>query len=349
MIASIPRVRDRQATDGAASRCRSRGRAVARWVLVGTVALMAAGAGAVAQAQAWPSKPIRFVVNFPPGGAADVIARAIAAPLAEALGQSVVVETRAGANGNIGGEVVAKAPNDGYTFLMSSAGVASINPQLYSKMPFDPARDLVPVAAAARVLVFLETRATLPVNNFREFIDYLKANPGKLSFGTPGNGSSPHLAAEMLKGMTGTYAIHVPYRGAAPALTDLLANQIDFMFDPGPGLNQVRAGRLRMLGVGSMKRTPLFPDVPTLHELGLTNFDADSMFGFYAPAGVSPEVIGRMNTEINRILATSAVSQRIADLGGEAAPMSPQQFAEQMKSDSVRYGKLIRERGIKVE
>jgi tripartite-type tricarboxylate transporter receptor subunit TctC len=180
-------------------------------------------------------------------------------------------------------------------------------------------------------------------------VDYLKANPGKLSFGTPGNGSSPHLAAEMLKAMTGTYAIHVPYRGAAPALTDLLANQIDFMFDPGPGLNQVRAGKLRMLAVGSMKRTPLFPEVPTLHELGLKNFDADSIFGFYAPAGVSAEIIRRMNTEINAILATPAVSQRIADLGGEAAPMSPERFADQIKSDAARYGKLIRERGIKVE
>ena len=327
----------------------SRRRDLARWALVGAAAVMTAGTSAIAQAQAWPTKPVRFVVNFPPGGAADVIARAIATPLGEKLGQPVVVENRGGANGNIGGEAVAKAPNDGYTYLMSSAGVSSINPQLYSKMSFDPAKDLVPVAAAARVLVFLETRATLPVNNFNEFVAYLKANPGKLSFGTPGNGSSPHLAAEMLKAMTGTYAIHVPYRGAAPALTDLLANQIDFMFDPGPGLSQVRAGKLRMLAVGSMKRTPLFPEVPTLHELGLKNFDADSMFGFYAPAGVSPEIIRRMNTEINAILATPAVSQRIADLGGEAAPMSPEQFADQIKTDAARYGKLIRERGIKVE
>jgi tripartite-type tricarboxylate transporter receptor subunit TctC len=326
-----------------------RRRTIARWVIVGAAAAMTAGTSAIAQVPAWPSKPVKLVVNFPPGGAADVIARAIAAPLGEKLGQPVVVENRAGANGNIGGEVVAKSPNDGYTFLLSSAGVSSINPQLYSKMSFDPSKELVPVAAAARVLVFLETRATLPVTNFSEFINYLKANPGKLSFGTPGIGSSPHLAAEMLKGMTGTYAIHVPYRGAAPALTDLLANQIDFMFDPGPGLNQVRAGKLRMLAVGSMKRTPLFPDVPTLHELGLKDFDADSMFGFYAPAGVSAEIIGRMNAEINAILATPAVSQRIADLGGEAAPMTPARFAEQIEADSARYGRLIRERGIKVE
>ena len=322
---------------------------LARWALAVAAVALTAGPGAIAQAQEWPSKPIRFVVNFPPGGAADVVARSVAVPLAETLGQPVVVENRAGANGNIGGEVVAKAADDGYTFLMSSAGVASINPQLYSKMSFDPAQDLVPVAAAARVQVFLEVRPALPVKDFREFIDYLKANPGKLSFGTPGNGSSPHLAAEMFKAMTGTDAIHVPYRGTAPAITDLLANQIDFIFDPGPGLNQVRAGKLRMLAVGSMKRTPLFPDVPTLDELGLSNFEADTIFGFYAPTGVDPAIIKRMNTEINRILQTPAVSQRITDLGGEVATMSPQQFADQMKADAVRFGKLIRERGIKVE
>ena len=328
-----------------------RRRTLAGLALAGAVAALAAGsAGLVqAQAEAWPGKPIKFVVNFPPGGAAYVIARAVAAPLGEKLGQTVIVENRGGANGNIGGEVVAKAPGDGYIFLMSSAGVSSINPQLYKKMSFDPAKDLVPVAAAARVLVFLETRGTLPVDNFKEFIAYLKANPGKLSFGTPGNGSSPHLAAEMLKGMTGTYAIHVPYRGAAPALTDLLANQIDFMFDPGPGLQQVRAGKLKLLAVGSMKRTPLFPETPTLDELGLKGFDADSLFGFYAPAGTSPQIIQRMNAEINAILASPAVSQRIADLGGEAAPMSPKQFADRIASDSVRFGKLIRERGITAE
>jgi tripartite-type tricarboxylate transporter receptor subunit TctC len=310
---------------------------------------LAALAPGLAVAQEWPTKPIRVIVNFPPGGAADVIARAVAAPLGEKLGQSVVVENRAGANGNIGGEAVAKAAPDGYTFLMASAGVASINPQLYTKMSFDPAKELVPVASAARVLVFLETRAELPVKDFGEFVAHLKANPGKLSYGTPGNGSSPHLATEMLLGMTDTKAIHVPYRGAAPALTDLLAGQIDFMFDPGPGLPQVRGGKLRMLAVGSLKRTPLFPDVPTLDELGLKGFDADSFFGFYAPAGVDKAIITRMNKEINAILASPAVTQRITDLGGEVAAMTPEQFADQMRRDAERFGKLIRERGIKVE
>ena len=347
---TIPTIdRQRLATGSLGGDRRQRRRRLGRLALAGAALAAGIGFAGIAQAQQWPSKPIRFVVNFPPGGAADVIARAVAAPLAERLGQPVVVENRAGANGNIGGDLVAKAPNDGYTFLMSSAGVSSINPQLYKSMSFDPAKDLTPVAAAARVLVFLETRATLPVGNFKEFIAYLKANPGKLSFGTPGNGSSPHLAAEMLKAMTGTYAIHVPYRGAAPALTDLLANQIDFMFDPGPGLQQVRAGKLKLLAVGSMKRTPLFPDVPTLDELGLKGFDADSLFGFYAPAGTGADIVKRMNTEINSILRSPAVSQRVADLGGEVAPMSPEQFSDRIAKDSARFGKLIRERGITAE
>ncbi len=318
-----------------------------------TVAGFAGGASilwpAPVRAQAWPSRPIRIVVNFPPGGAADVIARAVAAPLAEKLGQPVVVENRAGANGNIGGEVVAKSPGDGYTLLMSSAGVASINPQLYPKMPFNPATDLTPVAAAARILVFLVVRQSLPVNDYREFIAHLKANPGKLTFGSPGNGSSPHLAAEMLKGMTGTFAVHVPYRGAGPALTDLLAGQIDFMFDPGPGLPQVRAGRLKLLGVGSLKRTPLFPNTPTLDELGLKGFDADSWFGFYAPSGAPADVIAQLNQEINRILSSPAIRQRITDLGGEAAPATPAEFAARARVDADRFGKLIRERGIRTE
>jgi tripartite-type tricarboxylate transporter receptor subunit TctC len=244
-------------------------------------------------------------------------------PLQEALGQPVVIENRAGANGNIGGEAVAKAPADGYTLLMSSGGMVSVNPRLYPKMAFDPARDLVPVAAAARVLVFLEVKPALPVNNVKEFLAYMKANPGKLSFGSTGNGSAPHLAAEMMKAQTNTFAVHVPYRGAAPAMQDLLGGQLDFMFDPSIGLAHMRAGKLKLLAVGSLKRSPLFPDVPTLDEAGLKDFDADTWFGFYAPAGTPPEVVSRLNREINKILGTAAVVERVTAIGGIAAPMSP--------------------------
>jgi tripartite-type tricarboxylate transporter receptor subunit TctC len=297
-------------------------------------------------AQAWPAKPIRVIVSFPPGGAADQIGRAVAQPLQEALGQPVVVENRAGSGGNIGGDFVAKAPPDGYTLLMSSGGTVSVNPFLYAKMPFDPAKDLVPVAAAARVLVFLVVRPGLPVSNIREFLAYLKANPGKLSYGSPGNGSSPHLAGEMFKSQAGVFAVHVPYRGAAPVLQDLLGGQIDYTFDPGIAIPHVRSGKLRMLAVGSPKRSPLFPDVPTLAEAGLKGFDADSMFGFYAPADTPADIVERLNREINRILATPSVRERIAAIGGEPAPMTPAQFGAKVSDDARRFGAIIRERKI---
>jgi tripartite-type tricarboxylate transporter receptor subunit TctC len=306
-----------------------------------------AGASAQAQTAAWPSKPIRVIVSFPPGGAADQIARAVAQPLQEALGQPVVVENRAGAGGNIGADAVAKSPADGYTLLMSSGGTVSINPHIYARMPFDPTKDIVPVAAAARVLVFLEVNPQkVPVSNVKEFLAFMKANPGKLTFGTPGSGSSPHLAAEMMKTQSGTFATHIPYRGAAPALTDLLAGQIDFMFDPGIGFQHVKSGRLKMLAVGSPKRSPLFPDVPTLDEAGLKGFDADSVFGFYAPAGTPADVIARLNRDINRALNTPAVKDRIAALGGEILPITPQEFGAKAAADSQRFGALIKERKI---
>ncbi len=319
-------------------------RLIRRTLLAALVA--AAGVLPAAHAQSWPSKPIKVVVNFPAGGAADQLARAVAQPLQEALGQPVVVENRGGSGGNIGGDVVAKSPADGYTLLMSSGGMVSVNPHIYPKMPFDPAKDLVPVASAARVLVYLTVRPTLPVGNIKEFIAYAKANPGKLSYGSPGNGSSPHLAGEMMKSQAGLYTVHVPYRGAAPALQDLLAGQIDYAFDPGIGLNQVRAGKLKLLAVGSMHRSPLFPDVPTLNEAGLKGFDADTVFGFYAPAGTPAAVITRLNSEINKILGTPAVKERIAGLGGVALPLTPAQFNAKAAEDSRRFGAIIKERKI---
>jgi tripartite-type tricarboxylate transporter receptor subunit TctC len=229
---------------------------------------------------------------------------------------------------------------------MSSGGMVSVNPHIYARMPFDPIKELTPVASAARVLVFLVTKPSLPVNTAQEFLDHVKANPGRLSYGSAGNGSSPHLAGEMMKSQAGLFAVHVPYRGAAPALQDLLAGQIDFYFDPGIGLNQVRAGRLKLLAVGSPKRSPLFPQVPTLDEVGLKGFDADTVFGFYAPAGTPAEVVALLNREINRILATAAVKERIQALGGEALPLSPAEFGAKALEDSKRFGAIIRERKI---
>jgi len=316
-----------------------------RLVTVSCLLFMGLAAPA-AFAQAWPSKPVKVVVNFPPGGAADQLARAIGLPLQEALGQPVVVENRAGANGNIGGEVVAKSPADGYTLLMSSGGMVSVNPHIYPRMAFNPAKDLVPVAAAARVLVYLVAKPSIPADNIKDFIAYVKANPGKLSYGSPGSGSSPHLAGEMFKSQAGLFALHVPYRGAAPALQDLLAGQLDYYFDPGIGLQQVKAGKLKLLAVGSPKRSPMFPSVPTLEEAGLKGFDADTVFGFYAPAGTPADVVSRLNREINRILGTQAVKDRIFALGGEALPLSAAEFGAKATEDSRRFSAIIKERKI---
>lgn len=320
----------------------------ARRALLGlAMACAALGAGmAQAQPAAWPTKPLRVIVNFPAGGAADTLARAVGQPLSEALGQPVVIENRGGANGNIGGEAVARSAADGYTLLMSSGGMVSINPHLYPKMPFDPVKDLVPVASAARVAVYLMVKPQVPVNTAQEFLQHLRANPGKLSFGSPGNGSSPHLAAEMMKSQANVFAVHVPYRGAAPALQDLLAGQLDFYFDPGIGLQHARSGRLKLLAVGAMKRSPLFPEVPTLHEVGLKNFDADSVFGFYAPAGTPADVVARLNREINRVLGTKPIQDRIIAMGGEALPLTPAEFGARATEDSKRFGAIIRERKI---
>jgi len=314
------------------------------WFALALLPLVLAAPAALAQA--WPSKPVRVIVNFPPGGAADQLARAIGQPLSEAIGQPVVIENRGGANGNIGGEAVAKSPPDGYTLLMSSGGMVSVNPHIYPKMSFDPARDLVPVASAARIAVYLVAKPSIPAGNVRDFIAYAKSQPVSLSYGSPGTGSSPHLAGEMFKQQAGVPAVHVPYRGAAPALQDLLAGQLDFFFDPGIGLPHVRSGKLKLLAVGSLKRSPLFPDVPTLDEAGLKGFDADTVFGFYAPAGTPADVVQRLNREINRILGTQPIRDRIVALGGEALPLSPAEFGAKATDDSRRFGAIIRERKI---
>lgn len=317
--------------------------------LIGMASFALASLGCLsdgAWAQTWPARPVKIVVNFAPGGAADQIARVISQPLQEALGQPVVVDNRSGAGGNLGGEAVARSPADGYTLLMSSGGMVSVNPFIYPNMAFDPAKDLTPVASAARVLVFLVTRPEFPAKNAQEFLAHLRAHPGKTSFGSPGNGSSPHLAAELMKAQAQVEATHVPYRGAAPALNDLLAGQVDFLFDPGVAIPHIQAGKLKLLAVGSPKRSPLFPDVPTLDEAGLKGFDADTIFGFYAPAGTPLEIVQRLNREINAILAQSGPRERIQALGGEPAAMTPEQFHAKVVEDAKRFGQLVRERNI---
>ena len=315
-----------------------------RYVLL-TLALLATAV----QAQPFPNKPVRLVVNFPPGGAADVIGRALAQQLGEQLKQTVVVENKPGANGNLGADAVAKSPGDGYTLLMSSGGAMTVNPFLYTKMPFDAEKDLVPVASVARVLVYLMAHPSVPAASVPEFIAYARANPGKLSYGSAGQGSSPHLAGEMFNRVAKISTVHVPYKGAAPALGDLLAGQVQFMFDPGPGLRHAKEGKLKLLAVGSGRRASALPDVPTLAELGMAGFDADTVFGVYAPAGLPAGVLTQLHEEINKALATAKVQDVIKGIGGELAAWSRSEFIERQGKDRERFGAFIKEAGIKAE
>jgi tripartite-type tricarboxylate transporter receptor subunit TctC len=308
----------------------------------------AAGLAWPALAQpAFPSRPLRMIVNFPPGGSPDIIGRAVAAPLSQYLGQQVVVENRSGASGTIGADAVAKAAPDGYTFLLSSGSAMSIVPHL-QRLPYE-LKDLIPLAPGARLEVFLVTRGDLPVNSVQEFFRHLRANPGRLTYASPGNGSSPHIAGEMMKEQAKVFAVHIPYRGSAAVVQDMLAGRIDYSFDPGTAFPHVRAGRLKLLAVGAAKRSPLFPDVPTLAESGLPGFDAGTTHGFWYPAGTPPAIVERMNREINRAMGEKAVSDAIRSLGAEPTPMSPAQFAQVIEGDSRRYVTIIRDRRITAE
>jgi len=300
-------------------------------------------------AQAWPAKAVRIVVNFPPGGAADQIGRALGQKLQETLAQPFVVENRPGANGNIGVMEVAKAPADGYTLLMSSGGAITTNPHLFAKLAVNPMKDLEPVAPAAIVSVFLEVKSQIPASTLAEFIAHLRANPGKLNYGSPGNGSSPHLAGEMFNKAANVKSTHVAYRGAGPAMTDLLGGQLDFMFDPGIGLQHVKAGKLKLLAVGSPKRHPAYPEVPTVAEIVGGEFDADTVFGLFAPAGTPKELIARLNREIGGALQTPELKSRIAALAAQELVLGPEAFAARLLSEFERMGTLVRESGLRVE
>ncbi len=302
-----------------------------------------------AMAQSWPDKPVRLIVNFAPGGAADVLARAILPQLSQTLGQPVVIENKPGAGGNIGIAETVRAPKDGYTLLLSSGGAITINPMIYAKLAYDTARDLTPIAAVARIHVYLETHPDVPARNVAEFIQYLKANPGKVSYGSPGQGSSPHLAGEMFKRMAQVDAVHAPYRGAAPALNDVVSGQLQYWFDPGPGLKHVDAGKLRLLAVGSAQRSPQYPNVPTLAESGLPGFDADTLFGIYAPTGVPDVVVNKVREGIERALEQKNVRSIVATLGATPEVMTRKQFTDHHAVEAERFGELVKSIGLKVD
>ena len=305
---------------------------------------------AAAQVPAYPTKPIRIVVPFPPGGATDILAREVAQKLNEAWGQQVIVDNRPGAGGNIGSELVAKAAPDGYTLEMGTVGTHAINASLYAKMPYDNVKDFVPIILVAGVPNVLEVNPSLPVNSVAELIAYAKANPGKLNFASSGNGTSIHLSGELFKAMAGVEMTHVPYKGSAPALQDLIAGQVQLMFDNlPPSLPQIKAGKLRALAVTSSVRAPALPDVPTVAEAGLPGFEASSWFGLLAPAGTPPAIVAKINAEVAKWLATPEAKENLSKQGANAAGGTPEDFASHIAAETAKWAKVVKASGAKIE
>ena len=301
-------------------------------------------------AQAYPTKPIRIVVPFPAGGTTDVLARAAAQKLAETLGQPAVVDNRPGAGGNIGAELVAKSAPDGYTLLMGTVGTHAINPGLYPKLPYDHVKDFAPVILVAGVPNVLVINPALPVNSVPELIAYAKANPGKLNFASSGNGTSIHLSAELFKTMAGVQMTHVPYKGSAPALQDLVGGQVQLMFDNLPSsLALIKGGKLKALAVTSGARAAALPDVPTLAESGLPGFEASSWFGLLAPTGTPSSVIAKLNGEIAKWLATPEAKEKLLAQGANAAGGTAEEFAQFIAAETAKWQKVVKESGAKVD
>jgi len=300
--------------------------------------------------QDYPSRPIRMIVPFPAGGTADLLARQIGQTMGEALRQQVVIENRTGAGGNIGADLAAKAKPDGYTLLMGTVSTHAINPNLYPNMPYDPVKDFAPVAMVARMPNLLVLHPSVPAANVAELIALAKARPGTLAFASAGNGTTQHLAGELFKKMADVDMIHVPYKGNAPAVTDLVGGQVQVMFDNIPvSLQQVRAGKLRALAVTGPARSPVLPQLPTVAGAALPGYNITSWFGLYAPSGTSPQIIERLNREANKALAIVPIRRRLTDQGIEPAGGTPGQFAEFMRTELVKWGKIVRESGARVE
>jgi tripartite-type tricarboxylate transporter receptor subunit TctC len=303
-----------------------------------------------AQAPAYPTKPVRIVVPFPAGGATDILARAVAQKLSDTWGQAFVVDNRPGAGGNIGSELVAKSAPDGYTLEMGTVGTHAINASLYAKMPYDHVKDFAPIILVAGVPNVLVVHPSVPVNSVQELVAYAKANPGKLNFASSGSGTSIHLSGELFKVMAGVQMTHVPYKGSAPALSDLLGGQVQLMFDNlPPSLPQIKAGKLRALGVTSVARAPALPDTPTIAESGLPGFDASSWFGLLAPAGTPPAVIAKLNTEIAKWLVTPEAREKLIAIGANIAGGTPEDFARHIQAETAKWAKVVKESGAKVD
>ncbi len=303
----------------------------------------------MANAQTYPVKPVRFVSPYPPGGANDILARIVGQKLGESLGQQIVIENRGGATGNIGAEYVAKAPPDGYTILMGQASNLTINVSLM-KMPYDPVKDLAPVTLVATTPNLLVVHPSLPVRTVKDLVTLAKSKPGSINYASSGSGSAGHLAGELFNRVANVQMVHIPYKGAAPALTDVVAGQAQLYFtSPISAQPFVKGGRLRMVAVTSLKRSASMPDIPTVAESGYPDFDVVSWWGVLTPAAVSKEIIGKLHTEIVKVLALPEIKAKFADQGADVASNTPEQFAAYIKTEIAKWGKLIKELGVKSE
>jgi tripartite-type tricarboxylate transporter receptor subunit TctC len=301
----------------------------------------------LAHAQAWPSRPIRLVVPWPPGGGVDTAARIIAEPLAKRLGQPIVVDNKPGSAGNIGTAQVARDKPDGYTLLMGSLSPNAVNPHLYDNLGFEPIKDFAPVALVYTVPSFLVVPASSPAKTPQDLVALAKAQPGKLNFGSGGAGSSQHLFGVMFNTATNIDTVHVPYKGTAPAEAALVAAEIDYMLDPPTCLPFVEAGRLRALGVAAPTRSSALPNVPTLDELGIRNVHTLTYYGVLAPAGTPKDIVDRLNTEINAVLKSDDVRARITKLAAEPGTGSAADFGRFMEAELKRYGEIVKASGAK--
>ena len=309
--------------------------------------LLAAALPARAQDDGYPNKPVRIVVPFAPGGSTDVVARLLAERLQAEFKQPFVVDNRAGAGGNIGADAVAKAPADGYTLLMGTTGVLSINSHLYKNMSYDPQKDFTPVSYTSLITNILVVPAELPVRSVAELVALAKSKPGALSFASSGAGSSTHLSGELFKAMAGVYILHIPYRGSAQALTDVVSGQVNMLFDNAPSsIGFVQQGKLRALAVTSSKRLPNLPDVPTMDEAGIKGYESLSWSGIMAPAATPRPIITKLNQAIDRILKSDDIRRRLAGLGVEPVGGPPEVFARHISGESEKWGKLIKRANI---
>ena len=313
-------------------------------------ALALAAFAAAAPAQDYPAKPIRLIVPFPPGGGTDIAARTVANKLSETLRWTFVVENKPGAGGNLGVEQAVKSPPDGYTLVIGQTSNLAINPALYAKLPYDPLKDLSPIALIVSAPVVLVVAANSPYKSLGDLLAAARRDPGAVTFASPGNGTVSHLAGELLQRASGVKFTHVPYKGAAQAMTDLLGGQVQsFMSSVPSALAQIKGGRLRAIAVTSAKRAAEMPEVPAIAESGYAGFDATTWYGLLAPAGTPAAVIKRLNAEVNRVLGMPDVSGRLAAEGGEVLGGSPEGFASLLKADHAKWGRIVKESGAKVD